>query len=421
MLLLLLACPDPGAIPLGGRDSATAPTAPTDSGPTSITGGQDSGTDDSSTRPDDTGVDPEDEAIYQAFYDPTVMHEVRITLSTEAIRELEAYGRDYVEGEATLDGTAFSGVGVRLKGSSTYQDFSGKPSFKLKLDEFEGGQKYGTLQRITLNNMIGDPSQSRELIDYWIWNQSGLFAPRASYARVYVNDELFGLYTNLESVDDEWVQRRYARADGDLWASALDSADFGATGLALDSEGRFRYWDLESGVGDTSRLLAVKDGLDRGTGDFFADLGDSVDTEQFLAYWALNTVIGNDDGYPWHLNDVFLYVDPADGRIDFSPWGMDEAWNEALVWNGVIGRVALHCLGDQACIDALKVELEAKLGLYDDLDITSYAAAGWALSEDAVLGDPRCPYTPSEVSDARDALSTLILTRSAGVRAQVGL
>lgn len=118
------------------------------------------------------------------FFDPSVLHEVRITVPDAGLSDLRDNPREYTVADVKVDGTPLHHVGVRLKGSSSFQEFDGKPAFKLKLNEYCPGQKYAGLKRITLNNMVSDPTESQEVINYQVWAAAGLKAPRASYAQV---------------------------------------------------------------------------------------------------------------------------------------------------------------------------------------------------------------------------------------------
>lgn len=326
MLLLLTACRhEPAVDPMGVSTTDPAaeviPGAP-DAPPDEVPG---------DTMPEpvdtagDTAVDPDIDTEYEAFFDMSVIQSVRIELESSAMRALERDPSTYVEGAAEINGVPFAIVGVRLKGSSTLQGFSGKPSLKLKLNEYVPGQKYAGLERVTLNNMVSDTTQSKEVINYSLYAASGMVGPRANFAQVWINDELYGLYTNLESMDDHWLERRFDDADGDFWGTAASGADFDRANVRCD----WCYWVSKSGDADVSKLLSVKEAIDDASDDFQASLGGVIDADQFLDYWAWNTVIGNGDGYPWTTNDVLIYADPDDGgRFDFSPWG----WTRASTW-----------------------------------------------------------------------------------------
>ncbi len=341
------------------------------------------------------------------FFDVGTVREVRIELTEAALAALDGDPKTYVEGDVALDGTVLLHVGVRLKGNSSFQGFDGKPAFKLKLNEYCPGQKYAGLKRITLNNMTTDASQSQELVNYQVWADAGLFGPRVSYAQVYVNAELYGLYANVESTDDEWVEQRYADATGQLW-EASETAEFDDAGLA--------GWELKSGVDDRSTLAAVATAL-AASGDVYTHLDGVLDMEQFLSYWAWKSVIGDDDGYPWNPNDVFLYGDPAlNGRFQFSPWGFDEGWKDYVTWDNAPGRLAAVCLAEPACAARIHDRVEAAVTAFEAIDTQGYATAAWALSEPLLAADPRRPFTTDEVATAREELGAAISGRAARMR-----
>lgn len=414
--LTMFAC-TPASIQIGGVDSDSEPIitdSPKESEPwkhsddpwESIPGLPDTDT----QEPEDTSVDPVDpaeEAKYQDFYDPTIMQEIRIELTQEAMRDLNRDGRTYVEGNVVVNGERFDSVGIRLKGSSTYQDLTGKAAFKIKLNEYVPGTRYATLERITLNNMLSDVSQSKEVIIYDALYQAGQIASRASFAQVYLNDELFGLYTNLESTDDHWLERRYEDATGNLWDTGSENADWNRLGLGTESDGTYTYWDVQSGDGDHALFEALKAQLANPTGDWFADMDPYINTDQYLEFWAWCTVVGNDDGYPFHLNDVIVYENPANGgRLEFFPWGTDESYNTAVYWGYVSGLLSTYCIEDAACVAVLQEKMREALATYETLDIEGMTSAAFALSEQAIQDDPQRAryYSINDVLSYRDLL-----------------
>lgn len=371
-------------------------------------------------------VEPDAEALYESLFDPTVVQTVELELSDLAIQHLNNDGLSgYVQGNVVINGTRLDEVGVRLKGSSTYQDLDCddgycKAAFKIKLDELIDGQKYAGLKRVTLNNMSYDYTQAKEVVVYDLLHRQSQLAPRASFAWVTLNGEPMGLYANVESMDDEWLERRFADPTGNLWGTTNGGiADFSDTGVAAG-------WVLKSGDGDKSQLTAVIEALDRFGGDFFAELGPVVNAEQWLDYWAWCAAVGNYDGYPFHLNDVLIYGDPADdNRFVFVPWGTDESWDlyesTGQTWNVVYGRLAGACLADPACVAELQARIGETTAAYDEMDVMEITRAAWELSQPWVLEDPRRPYTPADVFYYRDYYETVIPGYGAYVRAIVGL
>ncbi len=51
-----------------------------------------------------------------------------------------------------------------------------------------------------------------------------------------------------------------------------------------------------------------------------------VDIDNFLRYWALESLIGFWDGYTNNQNNYWVYQSPANGKLYFMPWGADAAF-----------------------------------------------------------------------------------------------
>ncbi len=352
--------------------------------------------------------------LFEALFDATVVQRIDLSLSADAVAALLADSESYVEGTLEHDGHLLEGVGVRLAGgASTWQPIDAKPNFRIKLDEFENDNAYGELSRINLHNMVGDATQAREVVSYAVWNAAGMVAPRANFAEVYVNGASYGLYANVEEPDEAFLDRHFADPDGDLW-EAGDAADL--------TPGGVDNFAVAGGDGDEAALDAARRQVQLGEGAFY-DVADTVlDMGQFLDFWAWQIVLGNSDGYPYQLDDYYLYGNPeVRGRYQFLPWNLDETWEDSHEWDAVTGNVAVQCAYDDACAALLLTHLDASLTAYVALDVSAVAQSAFTLTSPAVAADLRREQTLAEVQTARTAFAADVLNRPARVRGQTGL
>jgi spore coat protein CotH len=411
-LWVWVACAGPASDDSAGTDTS----APED---TDIEVVDDTGADtdtdtaaDTDTEEPDTG--PDDDAAYAALYDPLEIQRIDLEISEDNLAALREDAGTYVEAAFIHDGYRLPSIGVRLKGGpSTFEDIDGKPSFRLKLDELDSGLDYGGVDRINLHNMKADPAQAREVVSAGLWNAAGLAAPLANYAEVYVNGVLYGLYANVEEVDDAFVERRWTNPDGDLWEAA-DGADLTPAGVA--------NYELGSGEGDEDALDAARREIQTGEGDFYTVANSVLDMTQFLDFWAWQVLLANEDGYPYELDDHFLYADPDDdGAFVFVPWGLDETFDSGFEWDDYTGTVAVHCGYDADCTSRFEARVSLALTAYEAMTPSVAAQSAFTLSTDAVQADTRRGATVAEVTTARTALITAINARPNAVRTQLGL
>ena len=343
----------------------------------------------------DAGEDPHVEAR-AAFFEPTVVQPIYLTLDENAQNALRVDGTEYVSGDFTHGDLTVSNVGVRIKGSSTLMPWDEKPSIKVRMDEFEDDQTYLGLQRVTLNNMIQDESQVAEVFGYTMLQRAGQIASRAGFAEVFVGTgdgswESFGLYANVESVDGPFLDH-HGLERGNLWEA--DLADF-TDELVPDFE-------LQWGTDDRSVLQGVADALDADPAlDATADL---VDTDQFLSFWAWSIAMANSDGYPYSENDYYVHEHASDGRLVFVPWGLDESWNRGSEFAEVEGRLGLVCLDDYSCRLAISERVEEVLQEFDTLDPVPLLHELYAITATTMKQDTRRPYDIDVVQDEREEM-----------------
>jgi spore coat protein CotH len=147
-----------------------------------------------------------------ALFDPLAISQVEITRTAGypalTFDYLNSNDFRHANVKITLPGKAavtLNNVGIRLKGQASRGD--AKFPMKLKFDEFVAGQNYLGLKRMTLNNMVQDPSFVHEAIAYKMYRAAGVPAPRAGYSKVFVEGQSMGLYLTLESVDHPHLRR----------------------------------------------------------------------------------------------------------------------------------------------------------------------------------------------------------------------
>jgi hypothetical protein len=149
----------------------------------------------------------------QDFYDINTIHTIRLTFSQSnwdyLLDSLYAAGNeDRLVASVTIDGVQYDSVGVRYKGLGTYSPDRIKNPFNIKLDYVRSDQKIQSYGTVKLANVWYDPSFVREVLGYEIARKY-MPAPLSNYANVYVNDTLYGLYTNDQDIDKYFMQTHF--------------------------------------------------------------------------------------------------------------------------------------------------------------------------------------------------------------------
>ena len=152
------------------------------------------------------------------LYDPEVVGEVKIYFEVSdwdtLLDSLKRAGhKERVPARVLVNGVELRKVGVRYKGNSSYFNVRKyghtKLPFNLRADAFVEDQRFpGGYKTIKLSNGFRDPSFIREVLSYEIARQY-MPASRANLIKVYVNDVYLGLYTNTESVNEDFLENYY--------------------------------------------------------------------------------------------------------------------------------------------------------------------------------------------------------------------
>lgn len=362
------------------------------------------------------------------IYDPGKVVAIDLTLSPSAEAELEAEPDEYVEGGfaiSTTDGVpggeehlveSRSLVGIRLKGGAkgSFRKLSGKSAFKVKFnfenEKGEKGKKYLGLKKLTLNNMVEDFSLIHETLAYTAYRGAGLPASRTGYAYIRVNGQPYGIYLDVEDMDDVALERWFGNFDdpqhlyeGESGADVKPGADALPAG-----EGGFEVDEGDPGnLDDLKALIAAVNAIE-GEG-WSAAVTPVANLAELTRMWAVEKYVGHWDGYAgqegqFQPNNYFLYSDPS-GVFQMIPWGTDETWERRLPFDGPAGVMFNRCLADPACEALYRKELRSVGKTIDGLHLGTLGAAEAELLKPWEEADPRLEHPGLVKGAVAEALS----------------
>ena len=133
---------------------------------------------------------------------------------------------DWFSATVTVDGETHTEVGIRKKGFLGSQSNT-KPALKLRFDKYVDDQALGgAVERMTLNNVIQDPSFINTCLTLQVFAAAGLPASRCNFATITVNGKMLGLYAHVEEIKKPFLSRYFDDNDGNLYEGTI--SDFTA-------------------------------------------------------------------------------------------------------------------------------------------------------------------------------------------------
>ncbi|NOQ74648.1 MAG: T9SS type A sorting domain-containing protein [Crocinitomix sp.] len=276
----------------------------------------------------------------QSVFNIDVVHKVEITffddnwdhlldsLASEGTGTGSGTGR--ILAHVIINGTEFDSCGVRYKGNSSMDIASDKNPFNIDLNHIISGQEYQGKDKIKLANCYTDPSMVREALTYELSNLY-MDAPRASFVELYINEEYRGIYTNTESVDNEFLNKHYGSSNNPFFK--CDPVTFDLFGdnsnLAYhpDSMDYVDLYDMKSDFGyGALQDLTYELELEPET------VGDYLDVDRALWFLAVSSAYVHNDGYTAFGHNFYVYQ-MSNGKWSIVIWDVNMSFG-GLVFNG---------------------------------------------------------------------------------------
>jgi hypothetical protein len=367
----------------------------------------------STNQPSPSGVDMASE-----IFDPTQVANIELGLSQSSIDALGVDPDTYVPGTITLSTTTTTygplNVGIRLKGNASFRTLDGKAAFKVKIPFSVPGQRLAGLRTLTLNNMVEDPSMVHELLAYRAFRAMGVPASRTGYAKVAVNGTDYGLYLDLETLDDVFLagvstQHLY---EGELG----DDTESGAAGDFEIDEGS------ERSISDLEALITAVQG--DSPSDFSDRVAGFADLQQMVRMWAVEKYIGHVDSYTgldasYSPNNYYLHSDDS-GLFTMLPSGPDQAWHEHVDFGYTGGGIMFgKCLADPSCAELYREAVVEARSTISGLNLDEVAASTASLLAPFQTSD-REEYASDQIAAGVDDTVAFIDSRPADAAAWLG-
>jgi hypothetical protein len=358
------------------------------------------------------------------IYSPGQVFFIDLTLSPTEKAKLEAEPGEYVKGtfsmEKSSDGTpsgtevpfvSSQATEIRLKGNvgGSFRGLSKKAAFKLK---FKKTETVLGLRKMTLNNMVQDPSMLHETLAYAAFRAAGVSASRTGYAYVRLNGEDIGTYLDLENLDETGLTRIFGSFDKNTQHlyEGEDGHDV--------SPGEASEFEVDEGsegdISDLENLIEVVNGAP-GEGESWSEhVSARANLTEMTKMWAVEKYIDHWDGYSGHAepnlkpNNYYLFSEPS-GRFQMLPWGADQTWiptkgfpSREVTFEGKGGVLFNKCLEDAACFrqywEALKEVTTAitAFGPQALAESTATTLAPWQAEE---IANGRPEYDATEIKE----------------------
>ena len=382
-----------------------------------------------------------------ALFDPAVVREYRLELPPETVAAMNAeaeppgcvpFERSYHPGTLAVDGVTYAGAGVKIKGGcGSSQTLDEKPSLKINLGwdapavpGCPAERRLRGLERLTLNNMVQDPSMTHEQLAYTLYARMGVPVPRASYAKVYVNGTYYGLYLHLDTIDRRFLARHFVSNRGqlyegtygcDLVSGSIRDDDSGCMTRAFapdPCDGAPAPGDDPLDYTPIRRLITQLDALP--PGGFYPAITRVIDFDTLLSMWAVEAVLAHWDGYVYQVvNNYRLYHDPATDLWTFIPHGLDQALQNRHVDDdpfAVNGRLARRCLDEPSCQAAFAARLRETLDAASELDLPGLRRALAARVTELIGNDGGRQYDAGRTAGEHTATEAFLNRRPTVVR-----
>jgi hypothetical protein len=356
--------------------------------------------------PNEATASPTADPATEHVFVSDMVHRIDFTLTPEAFDKMNSSSEKWVVAEMSFDGIYYAEIGLRLKGSASFDTMDGKPAFKVDMNKGVPGQRLFGLKGFNLHNgNVLDPTRARDHISYGFARAGGIMAPRVGFAEVYVNGNPYFIYMIIEQHDDVMIEHFFP--------------GMGETGVMLEpNESRDGGWGGDFGNGNATDFdyeegpippdLDVMGALveaDRLIGEAATDanveaLWEVVDQHNLTTYMAWEAIVSHTDGYK-APNNWRVFVHPVDKKVHLVPAGAEWTWDfnpSPLSWGG---NMADWCLDNINCKRLYGERALEMVQVVEDIDLQQDFLTVSQMLAPYIAADTRSRHSIGTVNSAK--------------------
>ncbi|MDY6875009.1 MAG: CotH kinase family protein [Chloroflexota bacterium] len=203
---------------------------------------------------------------------------------------------------------------------------------------FPGSDLFQGQGEMNLNADYPDQTLLRSYIGYDLFARAGVPAPRAGYARLHINDEYYGLFSQVEQVDERFLHRLGIEMHGNLYKpfyGNLTTLDYIEDPEEKDWWYRYYYpkkTNRQSGIDDVVAFIEL---INYTSDEQFPEaIAELLDVNGWLDWYAVNILIGN---FEMLEKNYYIYHDFSTDRWLILPWDVDLSLGHNMWGPGVGG------------------------------------------------------------------------------------
>jgi hypothetical protein len=277
-----------------------------------------------------------------SLFEQDTVNAIYITIPSDSLAKMYLLDKQYYMANMVYTNgfvaDSVDSIAIRFRGNTSLA--SQKKSIKVSFNQYNQNNRYKGVRKLNLIGNHNDPTMVREKLFNVCWKKFGLPNRRVSFVNVYINNLYFGLYTNLEEIDTEWLQDTYGNAAGNLYKCSW-GADLTYQGTTQNSyknlfSGSARTYDLQTNetsdnYADLVQLITTIN--NSSTTNYLTYLDTIFDYKQYLKILALDVATGNWDDYAYNKSNFMLYHDSSSKQFKFLTIDTDNTFG--VDWSGI--------------------------------------------------------------------------------------
>jgi spore coat protein CotH len=361
------------------------------------------------------------------IFNQGVLHEFRIVMDPADWKSLRDNfrGNQYYAANISVDGEVLQQVGIRSRGKGSRS--GEKPGLLIDTNKYVSNQEFHGLKKLVLDNVIQDASFLHEPLAYQVFEAMGIASPAISYTRLTVNDEFWGVYWLIENIDKNFLAARVGDKEGNLFKYEY-LEDYRFTEKQGDPRTYLSIFQPETHEDDpdpTALAEFIRVTNTAPDAGFAATVAPFVDVDKFLTYIAVENAIAGQDGFIGiqGMNNFYIYQFTGQTKFQIIPWDQDTTFVSGN-WP-VSDRLDTNVLTKKLLADPVKkafylaqIKAAAARAVNPGFLLPKLEAY-YAVARNAVLSDPKKPWTNEQFEQAVQGMRGVIAARQGDIVAQV--